>query len=55
MPAKACILRYPIREKVAIQFKVVNVIVGRFSLEFPFLVAKISDEYILRVDFLRMV
>jgi len=32
-----------------------EIIIGKFSLEFPFLVAEISDDYILEVDFLRKV
>lgn len=54
LPTGAYNLRYPTGEKVVVLFKVVaNVAVGRFSLEFSFLVAKISDKCILGVDFFR--
>lgn len=34
---------------------IANIIVGKFSLEFPFLVAEISDDCILGMNFLRKV
>jgi len=46
--------KYPTGEKVAVQFRVsAEIVIGKFSLEFPFLVAEISDDCILGVDFLK--
>jgi len=48
--------KYPTGEKVAVQFRVsAQIAVGKFSLEFPFFVAEISDDCILGVDFLKRV
>jgi len=48
--------KYPTDEKVAVQFRVsAEIVIGKFSLEFPFLVAEISDDCILGVDFLKRV
>jgi len=48
--------KYPTEEKVAVQFRVsAEIVIGKFSLEFPFLVAEISDDCILGVDFLKRV
>jgi len=49
--------KYPTGEEVAVQFRVsAEIVIGKFSLEFPFFVAEISDDCILgRVDFLKRV
>jgi len=48
--------KYPTREKVAVQFRVsAEIVIGKFSLEFPFFVAEISDDCILGIDFLKRV
>jgi len=48
--------KYPTGEKVAVQFRIsAEIVIGKFSLEFPFLVAEISDDCILGVDFPRRV
>ena len=51
-----CNLKYPTGEEVGVEFKVfAKIIVGKFCLEFPFLVAEISDDCILGADFLKEV
>jgi len=45
--------KYPTAEKVAVQFRVSVEIIEKFSMKFPFLVAEISDDWILGVDSLR--
>ncbi|EFN86768.1 hypothetical protein EAI_05489, partial [Harpegnathos saltator] len=47
------VLRYSTGEEVMVHYKVlVRVDVGRHKVQFPFLVAIISDDCILGVDFL---
>jgi len=56
LPLRNNFLKYLTDKKVVVQFKVsAEIVIGKFSLEFPFLVAKISDDCILGVDFLRRV
>ena len=56
LPLGNCCLKYPTGEEVSIQFKVLaQVVVGKFSLEFPLFVTEISDDCILGVDFLRKI
>jgi len=48
--------KYPTGEKVAAQFRVsAEIVIGKFSLKFPFLVVEISDDCILGVNFFRRV
>jgi len=48
--------KYLTGEMVAVQFKVsAEIVISKFSLEFSLLVAEISDNCILGVDFLRRV
>ncbi|XP_011858923.1 PREDICTED: uncharacterized protein LOC105556439 [Vollenhovia emeryi] len=56
LQVKVCNLKYPTVEKVSFQGKVlVKVQVGKYSLEIPMYVAKISDDCLLGVDFLRKI
>jgi len=56
LPLRNNFPKYPTGEKVAVQFRVsAEIVIGKFSLEFLFFVAEISDDCILGVDFLKRV
>jgi len=48
-----CKLRYPTGESVSVEFKVdTEIELGKFFIKIPMFVSEISDDCLLRVDFL---
>lgn len=55
IPIRYCKLKYPTGEEVKVKFKVIVwVTIGKYSLDFPMLVADINDDCLLGADFLRI-